>query len=119
MASRRIGNILKKEWQVMASDLNSLLLVTLLPLLIVGQAIFYIWLADHFGSGAILTNVMFQSALEKLRQALPATAGLPDREQLQVLLLSQFNFFLLGFKPHNLRLLVFSVSILSFHSSKT
>ncbi len=95
MTGRRIGNILKKEWQVMSGDLNSILLVTLLPLLIVGQAILYIWLIEHFGGETILTNTMFQSALGKLSQALPATAGLPDRQQLQVLLLSQFNFFLL------------------------
>ncbi len=54
---------------MMSGDLNSLLLVTLLPLLIVGQAILYIWLIDHFGSGAILTNTMFQTALEKLTKA--------------------------------------------------
>ena len=95
MTNRRIGNILRKEWQVMSSDVNSILLVTLLPLLIVGQAILYIWLIDTFGSGAILTNTIFQTALEKLGQALPAVAGLSDRDQLRVLLLSQFNFFLL------------------------
>ncbi len=95
MVGRRIRNILKKEWQVMSGDLNSVLIVTLLPLLIVGQAIFYIWLADHFGSGVIVTNAMFQTALEKLRQALPAAALLPERQQLQVFLLSQFNFYLL------------------------
>jgi ABC-2 type transport system permease protein len=38
---------------------------------------------------------MFQNALEKLGQTFPAVAGLPAGEQLQVFLLSQFNFYLL------------------------
>ena len=95
MTSRRIGNILRKEWQVMSRDINSLLFVTLLPLLIVGQAILLIWLVNHFGGEAIIANPIFQTALGKLREALPAAAGLPIGEQLQVLLLSQFNFYLL------------------------
>ena len=92
MTRRRIGNVLRKEWQVMSRDLNSALFVTLLPLLIIGQAILVIWLIDHFGSEAIIANPIFQTALEKLREALPLAARLPAGEQLQVLLLSQFNF---------------------------
>jgi len=79
----------------MSRDINSLLFVTLLPLLIVGQAILLIWLVNHFGGEAIVANPIFQTALGKLREALPAAAGLPIGEQLQVLLLSQFNFYLL------------------------
>jgi ABC-2 type transport system permease protein len=79
----------------MFSDPNSALFVTLAPLLIVAQGIVYIWLAAHFGGEALLSNPMFQTALGKLRESLPALAGLPIGEQFQVLLLSQFNFFLL------------------------
>ena len=53
MNRRRIGNILRKEWHVMSRDINSVLLVTLAPLLIVGQAILLIWLIDRFGVEAI------------------------------------------------------------------
>jgi len=95
MTHRRISNILRKEWQVMSHDINSLLFVTLLPLLIVGQAILLIWLVDRFGGEAILASTMLQTALEKLRQALPAVVELPVGEQFQVFLLSQFNFYLL------------------------
>ena len=95
MTGRRIGNILRKEWRVLSKDLNSLLLVTLLPLLIIGQALFFIWLIERFGGEAMLANTMFQTAIEKLREALPATAGLAIEEQLQVFLLSQMNFYLL------------------------
>jgi ABC-2 type transport system permease protein len=95
MTGKRLGNILRKEWRVLASDLNSLLLVTLLPFLIVGQAVLYIWLAQNFAGEAFLTNPIFQAAVEKLRQALPEASGLPLMYQVRVLLLSQFNFFLL------------------------
>ena len=95
MTRRRITNILFKEWRVLFTDLNSTLLVTLAPLLILGQAILFIWLIDRFGSEAMVANPMFQTALEKLREALPLAAGLAVGEQFQVLLLSQFNLYLL------------------------
>ncbi len=95
MTRKRIKNILLKEWELLFTDVNSALMVTLLPLLIVGQGMLYIWLAITFGGEAILGNPMFQSALEKVAQAIPAVANLPQREQAQVLLLNQFNFFLL------------------------
>jgi len=95
MTHSRIRNILLKEWRVLFTELNSTLLVTLLPLLIVGQGVLYVWLAYYFGRETILSIPLFQAALEKLQQALPQAVGLSSAEQLQVLLLSQFNFFLL------------------------
>lgn len=95
MRSRRIGNVLRKEWRVIFSDLNSVLLVTLLPVLIIGQALFFIWLVDRFGGEAIIANPIFQTALEKLRLAIPSVAGFAAGDQLRVLLLSQLNFYLL------------------------
>ncbi|MFC1916778.1 ABC transporter permease subunit [Chloroflexota bacterium] len=95
MTSRRISNILTKEWRVMLYDLNSLLFVTLLPLLIIGQALLLIWLIERFGGDAVLTNTMFQIAVEKMAEALPAVARLAIGEQLQVFLLNQINFYLL------------------------
>ncbi|RLC95000.1 MAG: hypothetical protein DRI39_01230 [Chloroflexi bacterium] len=79
----------------MLSDLNSVLFVTLLPLIIVAQAVVVIWLVAHFGSDSIPANQVFQTALEKLAEAVPASATLSDAERLQLLLLSQFNFYLL------------------------
>jgi ABC-2 type transport system permease protein len=95
MVNRRIGNILRKEWRVIFTDLNSMLLVTLLPVLILGEALAVIWLIDHFGSGAILSTPIFQTALEKLRMAIPSVAEFTAEDQLRVFLLSQFNFYLL------------------------
>ncbi len=95
MARRRLKNILIKEWLVMTSDANNVLLITLLPLLIVGELILYVWAIDRFAAQAIIANPLFQAALEKMRQALPMVGMLSPREQLQVLSLDQFNFFIL------------------------
>ena len=70
-------------------------MVTLLPLLIVGQGILYVWLAFKFGGEDMLTIPVFQTALQKLVQAMPGVAQFPSKEQFLVLLLNQFNFFLL------------------------
>jgi len=95
MSRRRIRNILLKEWTLLFTDLNSAFLITLVPFLIVGQGILYIWLASKFAGGSMLTTQVFQTALQKLVVAIPGVAQLPANEQLLVLLLSQFNFFLL------------------------
>jgi ABC-2 type transport system permease protein len=95
MSRRRIRNILLKEWALLFTDLNSAFIVTLLPFLVVGQGILYIWLASKFAGGSMLTSQVFQTALEKLVEAMPGVSQLPSEEQLLVLLLNQFNFFLL------------------------
>ncbi len=95
MTSSRIRNILFKEWQLLFKDINTAFLVTLLPLLIIGQGLLYVWLAVRFGGEDILGSAFFRSALDKLIAASPGVATLPATSQLQVLLLDQFNFFLL------------------------
>ncbi len=95
MTRKRIKNILIKEWRLLFTDVNSTLIITLLPFLIVGQAMLYIWLAITFATGTILGDPLFQSALAKLAQAMPLVPNLTPREQVQVLFLNQFNFFLL------------------------
>ena len=52
MSRRHIRNILLKEWALLFTDPNSAVLVTLVPFLIVGQVILYIWLAFRFGAEA-------------------------------------------------------------------
>lgn len=95
MSRKRIINILLKEWQFLFTDINSALLVTLLPLLIVGQLILYIWLAVNFAGEAAPDVSIFQNALGNLQRATPEVALLSEGERFQVLLLSQFNFFML------------------------
>jgi ABC-2 type transport system permease protein len=95
MSRRRIRNILLKEWALLFTDLNSAFVIVLLPFLVVGQAILYIWLASRFAGESMLTTQVFQTALQKLVEAMPGVAQLSGNEQLIVLLLSQFNFFLL------------------------
>jgi ABC-2 type transport system permease protein len=95
MSRRRIRHILLKEWTLLFKDLNSALVITLLPFLVVGQAILYIWVAFRFAGESMLTAQVFQTALQKLVETIPGVAQLPGKEQILVLLLSQVNFFLL------------------------
>ncbi len=95
MSRRHIRNILLKEWVLLFTDPNSALVILLLPFLVVGQGILYIWLAFRFAGDSMLTTQVFQTALQKLVAAVPGVAQLPGNEQLLVLLLSQFTFFLL------------------------
>ena len=92
MTRKRILNVLRKEWAVMSSSLSNLLYVVLIPLLLTGQALLLIWLVSHFVSGEGVTEAMLQAAPRYAADSLPS---LPLADQFRVLLLSQFNFFLL------------------------
>jgi ABC-2 type transport system permease protein len=95
VTKHRILNILKKEWEVIFNDLNNMLYVTLIPVLIVAQSLLYVWLISHFGGESLISNSIILTALTKLGVEIPAAAGFPVTQQLLVLLLSQFKFFLL------------------------
>lgn len=95
MSRRRIVNILLKEWRFLFTDINMALLVSLLPLLIIGQLVLYIWLAVEFAGESVTNIQIFQNALLNLQRATPAVALLSVGEQFQVLLLNQFIFFML------------------------
>ena len=95
MSRKRIVNILLKEWQFLFSDINTTLLVTLLPLLIIGQLVLYVWLAVNFTGESALNISIFKNALTNLQRATPEVTLLSGGEQFQVLLLSQFSFFML------------------------
>jgi ABC-2 type transport system permease protein len=92
---KRLKNIIFKEWRLLFTDLNSALLVTLIPLLIVLQGMLYVWLAYKFGGDTMLTIPMFQTALDNIVRVMPGMSQLTGDKQLLVLLLNQFNFFLL------------------------
>lgn len=108
MSRKRVTNILLKEWQFLFTDINTTLLVTLLPLLIIGQLILYVWLGVTFAGETALGVPIFQNALSNLQRATPVVSSLSAGEQFQVLLLSQFSFFML------LIPLMISVSVATF-----
>jgi ABC-2 type transport system permease protein len=88
-------NVLEKEWRVILSSPGNILFVTVIPLLITGQALLIIWLLSRLIGREALDAAMVQSALENVAGPLPDLTVLPPLQQFVVLLLSQFNFFLL------------------------
>ena len=90
-----IVNIIKKEWEDTLSTWNTRLIISLLPILIIGQALLIIYLVVRFAGEAILTNTIVQTAVEKLEIILPSIADLPALDKLQVLLFSQIHVYLL------------------------
>lgn len=95
MIRRRIANILQKEWRVIVSTRSNLLFITVLPLLLIGQALFLIWLLSRLVGGPALEVGVIQNALENVARPLPDVAALSPSQQFMILLLGQFNFFLL------------------------
>jgi len=81
--TRRIGNILAKEWLLMATSASSLLFVVIVPLLLVGQATLLSWLLPRF------------LAPGSLGLPAPTAGALSEADGFRVLILSQFRFFVL------------------------
>ena len=79
MSTKRIANVLRKEWAIMMGSVGNILLLLGIPLLLVGQAIFLAWIIPAFVS--------------------PAAVGLPaessSTDALRMLILGQFHFFVL------------------------
>ena len=79
MSTKRIANVLRKEWAIMMGSVGNLLLLFGIPLLLVGQAIFLAWIIPAFVS--------------------PTAVGLPaesaSSDGLRMLILGQFHFFVL------------------------
>jgi len=92
VTSKRILNVLRKEWAVMRSSPSNLLYVVLIPLLLTGQALLLIWLVSRFVGGQAVTAAMIRAAPQDAAGSLPS---LSSADQFRVLLASQFNFFLL------------------------
>ena len=78
MTRERIYNILYKEWRVLAGDATTFLMISLLPLAILGEGIVAVWLAAKIGGETIAANPFFQSTLDRLITAFPAAASLPS-----------------------------------------
>jgi ABC-2 type transport system permease protein len=95
MSSLRIKNILLKEWEVIFKDINNFLFVTLIPFLIVVEPLVIIWAVAKFGGESFIGNALIQTAMLKLTAEIPQAAALPVDQQFQVLLVSQFKFFLM------------------------
>ncbi|TFH06333.1 MAG: hypothetical protein E4H08_11125 [Candidatus Atribacteria bacterium] len=80
---RRIGNVLRMEWAGMAHTPSSLLFIAVIPLLLIGQALLLSWLLPRFINPALLGL------------AAPEGSGLDTTDAFRLLILSQFQFFVL------------------------
>ena len=74
---RRVWNVVRMEWAGIAATPSSLLFLVVIPVLLVGQAIFLSWIVPRFVNPAILGQA----------------AG--DADALRLLILRQFPFFVL------------------------
>jgi ABC-2 type transport system permease protein len=95
MAIEHIKNVLRNEWKVLTSEPTTILLFTLLPLIILAEAMVAIWLIALIGGEAMANNEFFAGTLDKLVTSYPSAVDLPAIDRVRLLLLTQLNFFTL------------------------
>lgn len=92
---KRIINVIKKEWRITFSSINSVLFVILLPVILTLQALLCIYLAMRFAGAQALIKTILGKGMENWLAAFPALQELPLIEKFQVFFFSQFPFYLL------------------------
>ena len=120
---KRINNVIKKEWEVIFKSLNNALFVTLLPLLIVTQLLAVIYFAGRIiGENTlndVMSNSMIQKAMTNMETMLSVgTESITPIEKFQLLLLSQFPFYLLLI-PTMVAMSIATFSIIEEKQTKT
>jgi ABC-2 type transport system permease protein len=94
MARRRVVNVLRHEWRIIFTSLNSAAIVLILPLVIIGQAFAYMYVAtDLLGVDALL-NILGRS-LEKWVETFPELASLSVADQFEAFAFAQIPLYLL------------------------
>ncbi|TET11152.1 hypothetical protein E3J84_03220 [Candidatus Aerophobetes bacterium] len=92
---KRIINVIKKEWRITFSSMNSVLFVILLPVILTLQTLLCIYLAMRFAGAQALIKTILGKGMENWLAAFPALQELPLIERFQVFFFSQFPFYLL------------------------
>ncbi len=81
-------NIIRHEWKGIFRDINSILLLCLMPLVIVTQAFFVVFLIIKTADADILQNPYVLQSIERLINAIPAGRGLALNDRFILLFVS-------------------------------
>jgi len=94
-STRRITNIIVKEWKATFGNINSGLFITLLPLIITAQALILIYLAMNFAGADVLIKTILGKGMGNWVSSFPELAELSVIDRFQVFFFAQFPFYLL------------------------
>ena len=117
MARRRVLNVLRHEWRTIYNSKNSMAMVTILPLIIIGQAFVYIYVATDVVGVESLQKILGPS-LEKWVAAFPELASLTPVDQFRAFTFGQIPVYLL-LVPCFVALTIASFSIVEEKLTKT
>lgn len=92
---KRVKNVMRKEWKVIFSDLNSAMVVTVLPLAITIQALVVLYLAIRFAGPDALLNTILKEGMDRWVEAFPEIENLEIVEQFQVFFMGQIPLYFL------------------------
>lgn len=93
MNKRIIGIIAAKEWTIAKKDINSMMLITFLPVLIIGQMTLVIYLIFRFANMSELEGGFIMKGIAGVASIFPFVASLPFREQVLSLAIVQMPLY--------------------------
>lgn len=95
MNKRVVKNIIIKEWYLTLHDMNSSMLITVLPLLVIGQMILVIFLVFRFTNLSEISIGLILNSIDVAAKTFPFISQLPLREQLLSLMIMQMPLYML------------------------
>jgi len=81
MNKRIISIIALKEWRIASKDINTMMMITMLPLLVIGQMTLVIYLIYRFANISELQGGFIMKGIEGVSSIFPFVASLPFKEQ--------------------------------------
>lgn len=94
MFNFRIRNVIVKEWKYILNEANSVMFITAIPLIIVLQVFFTMFLVMKFAGNALGDTILAQG-MNMYRDFIPQMASMTDQDRFWVMLLAQFPLYML------------------------
>ncbi len=94
MFNYRIRNVIAKEWRFIMREANSMMLITIIPLIIILQVFFTMYFLMRFAGDALINTILNQGMQMYLELA-PRMAAMSMNDKFWVMLLAQFPIYML------------------------
>lgn len=92
---RNISNVVRKEWLNALRTPNSVLFMTLFPILITVQVLFVIWLVVSIAGPEALSTTIFHEGVQKLARITPAVTSLSPVDRFKLFFYSLMPLYIL------------------------
>lgn len=94
-SNRNIRNVIQNEWRNAFASANTVLFMTLFPVLILAQMFVIIWLVSRFVSPEVLSGTILSQGLAKIQAIMPQITSLAPVDKFKIFFYMQIPVYIL------------------------